>query len=127
VLEIAAPPRARPRHRADAADDLDVGQVGLRHDAHRLVVGHEAEFHRVEVHEERVGAGVVGAARIVVEAAGVVRRRGREPGAVDDDVAADLADAARTQVVEREPDAVDGELGIAAAPDVEVAFQDSRR
>ena len=122
VGEVAAPRAARLARELDAARDLDVGQVGLGRDAHAASVGNEAELDRLEVHQAGVGAHVVGAARIVVEARRVMDDRG-EVAAIDDHVAADVAQAARAQLVRELPQALVGELGIAAAADDEIALE----
>ena len=54
---------------------ISVRKIGLRHHAHGAGLRYEAELDGVEVHEESIGTHVVGAARIVVEAARVVDDR----------------------------------------------------
>ncbi len=123
MLEVAAPRAAGARHEANPARDLDIGQIGIGGDTHPGAVGNESELDGLEVHQERIGADVVAAARLAVELAGIVRGRA-EIAAVDDDVAADLAQAARPELVRGLPQALVGELGIAAAADHEVAIED---
>ena len=68
------------------------------------------------------GADVVRAAGVAVELRGVVHE-GREVAAIEDHVAADVAQAAGAQVVRHFPEALVGELGIAAAAHDEIAAQ----
>ena len=97
-----------------------VREVGLAHHAHVRRAGNEVEVDGLEVHEQRVGPHVVGAPRFAVELRGVVRR-GREEGAVEDHVAADLAKPACVQLAYQLPQALVGEPGVAAAPEDQVA------
>ena len=85
-------------------------------------VGHKAEHQRLEVHQQAIGRGVVGAQRLVVEGSGVVRRQ-REHRVVQDHVATHHAHALFLDVGHQVLQALDDQLGVAAATDDEVAVQ----
>jgi hypothetical protein len=96
---------------------------GDRRDAVRRI-GREGEQDRAVVEQERVGAGVVGPERLAIEIGGVDLARD-EGAAVEDDVAADLAHAGLLQAPRQQPEALEDELRIAVALDVDVAGEDA--
>jgi hypothetical protein len=88
----------------------------------RAGVGHEAQHQRLEVEQQPVRPGVVGAQRVVVKGGGVVRRQA-EHAVVQQDVAVDVRARPcrgwRDQVLQ----ALDHQLRVAAALDQQVAVQ----
>ena len=82
-----------------------------------------------EIGEQRVGCGVVGLCRLAVETARV-GMIGGEQTAVEHQVAANFAHAFRAQAAQQRPQIFNGELGIAATFQNQVAskhivFQDA--
>jgi hypothetical protein len=85
-----------------------------------LRFGDEHEAQRLVVHQQRVGQHVVGAERVAVEAARVARGS-FEAAAVDDQAAANFAQALAAQRAHQAPERFQVELRIAAAFQHQVA------
>ncbi|MCU0927246.1 MAG: hypothetical protein MUF44_14895 [Hydrogenophaga sp.] len=85
-------------------------------------IGLEGEDHRLEVHQQRVGGGVVGAQAFAVELGRVLVRH-LERAVVEHDVAQHHLNAFVLQRDKRRLDALQHQLGVAAAAHIEVAAQ----
>ena len=118
------PVPARTVDERQPVEDLHLRQRGLGQNPHeaRLGVRHEGELHRLEIDQQRVGPGVVGAGRLLVETRGVVIGGG-EIGAVEHEIAADFAQPPAAQVAQQQPEIFQRELGIAPAFQHEIAFE----
>src|SRR5207245_1940331 len=99
-------------------DELHARQRRLGVDAHALVAfRHEGEAQRFEVHQQRIGRHVVRPVGIAVEGA-VLRRT--EVAAVEQHVAAQLAQAAAAEAPQQHPEALVVELRVAGAAQYQV-------
>ena len=85
-------------------------------------VGHKGHADRLEVQQQRVRRGVVGAQGLAVKAAGVCL--GDFKGtAVEHDVAGNLAHTQPLHPAQQQPQPLGHQLGVAQAPDVQVTVQ----
>jgi hypothetical protein len=87
------------------------------------LIGNQLQRDRLEVHQQGIRRDVVRPHRLRVEACRVGRGDG-EGAAVEHQVAANLANAARAYLAQQPLELVVGQLGIAAAAQVQVAGQD---
>jgi hypothetical protein len=110
------------RHRRRADRELRQRRLGDHGDARAVGRGDEAEAHRLEVDEQRVGPDVVGLERLVVERGGIVRRQ-PERAAVEHEIAADRLEPAFAQRRDERRPLLDRDLRIAAALEHEVAVE----
>jgi hypothetical protein len=119
VLTDAA--AARELHAVLDGEPLGEG-LDAEVDAMSVVGGSDREVGGLPVHEQGIGQDVVRAPELAVEVLGALVR-GAEAGLVDDDVALDRAQSRLPQVVDEAPPTLDGQQRVAAALEVEVAFQ----
>ena len=123
-LQRAAPVVAALGAEGHLCVHLHIGNRRLAADAGDAAVGlgGEGEDQRLEVDQQAVGCDVVGAERLAVEFGGVAGL-GREDMAVEHDVAAHAVHAPGLQRGKGGGNALQHQLGVAAALDVQVAIQ----
>ena len=123
-LDLVAPLTARARPCAQHRHDLELIGARLGEDEHgtRIGIRDELEADRLEAQQQRIGADVVGAQRLRVEAPGVMLA-GREVRAIEHQVAADVAQAPVAQRAQQQPEALEAELRIAHPLQHQVALQ----
>jgi len=124
--QLFPPVAAAIGRQAQQAQHLQVRRrrLGQDLDAAPARVRHQGQAYRLEVQQQGVGAHVVGPHRLVVEGGRIVDRRCQQ-ASVHHQVAGDLADTAGTQLAQEQPELLEGELGIGAAPDHQVTAEDA--
>ena len=82
----------------------------------------EGHQHRLVVDQQRVRAGVVGAQWFAVKGAGVAGHRLKST-VVEHDVALDARNANALHTAQQQPQALEHQLGVALALDVDIAYE----
>jgi hypothetical protein len=108
----------------DLVGDIEVGRRRLGGNAQGLChrIGHQLQRHGLEVQQQGVRRHVVWPRRLGIEAPRVVAVGGKGR-AIEHQVAANFADATRANHAQQAAELVIGQLGIAAAPEMQIALQ----
>ena len=105
VLQPGFPVTATRIVKRDLVHDPHLRQLRLGNDADHMGggVGNELQLHRLEVDEQRIGRGVVRTHRLIVHSASLCGFR-REIASIEHEIPADVANAARAQLAQEEPE-----------------------